>query len=253
MKLNKFIFLEAYYQTFVNWFDDPEDYMEENDSRVKTVVDGISKMKTVQEITQWLDANGFKYINQGSSRTVYEIDEYWVLKVAKSKAGIRQNEKESQIFHNRDTRYFAASNPVSHEDDLWIVVQKLIPLQSEEEFEQETGIDFYTFFEIVEESRRDREASLEQIICNMFGREKTEEELQKEYEETEEEYHDDITEKDCSEVDVTPYTKNRDLNEFLNLIATYDLGLGDLRRIEHWAKGPKILDLGWAGSFADRD
>lgn len=253
MKLNKFIFLEAYYQTFVNWFDDPEDYTEENDSKVKTVVDGISKLKTVQEITGWLDANGFKYINQGSSRTVYEIDEYWVLKVAKSNAGVRQNEKESQIYHNRDTRYFAARNPVSHEDDLWIVVQKLTPLQSEEEFEQETGIDFYTFFEIAEESRRDREASLEQIICNMFGREKTEEELQKEYEETEEEYWDDITEKDCSEVDVTPYTKNRALTEFLNLIATYDLGMGDLTRIEHWAKGPKILDLGWAGGFGGGD
>ena len=48
-------------------------------------------------------------------------------------------------------------------------------------------------------------------------------------------------------------TKNRALTEFLDLIATYDLGMGDLQRIEHWAKGPKILDLGWAGGFADRD
>jgi hypothetical protein len=251
MKLGKFIFLEAYYQTNVNWFDEPEYYTEEEESKVKTVVDGIANLQTVEQITGWLDSNGFQYIDQGSSRTVYVVDQDWVIKIAKNNAGLNQNHKEFSITHNRDTRYLAASNIVSHDDLLWMVVQRLTPMQSEEEFAEEVGMDMSTFFDVVDESRRDRGASIEQIVCNMYGRDKSPEELQKEYDETEEEYHDEISDKDCSDVDVKFFTKNRTLNEFLNLIATYDLGLGDLRRVEHWAKGPKILDLGWSGGFGD--
>lgn len=49
----------------------------------------------------------YKYIGEGSSRQVFDLNNGYVIKVAKNKAGIAQNRMEYKISANDDTGLFA--------------------------------------------------------------------------------------------------------------------------------------------------
>ena len=63
----------------------------------------------------------YKYIGSGSSRDVFDLENGYVIKVAKNKAGIAQNKAEYKISDNDNSDLFAKVVQVSNDFSLLIM------------------------------------------------------------------------------------------------------------------------------------
>jgi hypothetical protein len=63
------------------------------------------------------------YLGQGSSRVVYALSTGKVLKIAKTQAGVAQNEAESEVSRNPSTRYIGAKVYESDPNFYWSVME----------------------------------------------------------------------------------------------------------------------------------
>lgn len=81
----------------------------------------------------------------GSSRIIFEIDDEKVLKLAKNKKGVAQNEFEEQT-----SRYGSMVVHVFDCDDnyMWLVEENCVPAK-EEDFERLIGLPFETYCDLI--------------------------------------------------------------------------------------------------------
>ncbi len=71
-----------------------------------------------------IENNKYHLIGSGSGRHVYDMDNDYVIKVAKNRKGIIQNKAEEEIASkNKDTLYLAKIKAVS-EDYLYLIMEK---------------------------------------------------------------------------------------------------------------------------------
>ena len=64
----------------------------------------------------------YKYIGEGSSREVYDLNNEYVLKVAKNKAGLAQNRSEYKIYKKDNSKLFA--NILYASDDYNFIIMR---------------------------------------------------------------------------------------------------------------------------------
>lgn len=102
-------------------------------------MDEFKSLKTFKERLDYCNSR-LKKIGTGSSRTVYKIDDSKVLKLAKNKKGIVQNETE--IDRGNDTYYSSILAQVfdSDDDGLWVEMELAIPI-NKYEFRRLTDFD----------------------------------------------------------------------------------------------------------------
>lgn len=80
-------------------------------------------------------------IASGSGRVVYDINDQYVLKVAKNEKGIAQNEVEINISSYNDTRDIVTKVLDSDDNNTWVIVEKGKKL-TERRFKEIVGFDF---------------------------------------------------------------------------------------------------------------
>lgn len=84
------------------------------------------------------------YIGNGSSRTVFQIDDYACLKLAKNVRGIQQNLREIQLGTEPYLSLFPkVLNGTDEENGLWIISEFVLPIRKKgEEFEDIYNVPF---------------------------------------------------------------------------------------------------------------
>lgn len=106
----------------------------------------IETFKSLRSFTQrknYCDQN-LRRISSGSGRIVYQVDNEKVLKLAKNKKGIAQNEIEIQYGNERYFSNIIAQTYDSDDNALWVemeLARKVTPTM----FKKIVGIDIYTF------------------------------------------------------------------------------------------------------------
>ena len=100
-------------------------------------------LKSFKYRVAYCDAN-LKKIGAGSSRIVYKVDEEKVLKLAKNKKGISQNEIEIQYGRYSDLDGIVAKIFDSDESNLWVEME-LAKKISNGDFKRITGFNFEDF------------------------------------------------------------------------------------------------------------
>lgn len=167
-------------------------------------------------------------IGNGSSRIVFQLDDYSCLKLAKNGKGVKQNEEEMRI-GNSDYISIVPKilNGSDEENYQWVISEYVLPA-NEEDFEEVYKIEFLTIKEFVNAlvAANSRSSRVEQDWGN-----KTTMRLYDEY--------------DTNEDVVNLF------NDISELYYGYDHGVGDLLRIQNWGMvnreyGPEmvILDTG---------
>lgn len=89
-------------------------------------------------------------IASGSARTIYEIDEYTVLKLAKNKKGIAQNEVEAGIGTDQYFENILAKVLETDEKDRWVVMERAKKITKSRFESLMDGIDIYDFHNYVQ-------------------------------------------------------------------------------------------------------
>lgn len=83
-------------------------------------------------------------INSGSGRIVYKIDDEKVLKLAKNRKGVAQNEVEVDYSHDYVIKHLFAKTYDFHPDFLWLEME-LCKKINYNRFKQLVGVDFKTY------------------------------------------------------------------------------------------------------------
>ena len=119
-----------------------------------------------------------KRISSGSSRIVYKIDDQKVLKLAKNKKGIAQNEAEAGDYYKNSIGCFAEIYDVD-ENYLWIEMQ-LARRVRVSDFKRLTGYDFDVMCQWIYNcrSRYSRNGSYDKRYDQIFNSEQFEELLE---------------------------------------------------------------------------
>lgn len=171
-------------------------------------------------------------IGNGSSRTVFQIDDETVLKLAKNRRGIAQNESE----YDKGNDYYISHvfpkvyNGSDGDNYMWIVSEYVLPAK-EDDFEAVLGIDFFDvqkFITFLRKSNRGDGFAGKRVM-----------EYYQQFEENE---------------DVTNL-----FNMLNDLLVGYDMGIGDFERICNWGMAlrdgqPTLLpiDAGFTAEVAER-
>lgn len=175
-------------------------------------------LKSSKEILEAIrEHTSFTPLGEGEGRVVFKLADPGgnfdiVLKVAKGRGGILQNQKEEQIGGNPEFENVVAQVYAAHKDDLWIVSDYVFGFKedteeaSSEEFYQELGMTPDELVELIE-GDTDEEISYEDNNAQFI----------------------------------------KDLRD---LVHTYDISLADLRKPEHYGKRKSdgqlvLLDYGF--------
>jgi hypothetical protein len=136
----EFIFLKDYEGGKEYWLDELNESQElREDYPSHFDMEHFKSLKTFAQRIQYCDAN-LKRIGGGSSRIVFKIDDQKVLKLAKNKKGIVQNDTE--IDRGNDTYYSSILAQVfdSDDDGLWVEMELATPI-NKYEFYRLTNFD----------------------------------------------------------------------------------------------------------------
>ncbi len=87
-------------------------------------------------------------ISSGSGRIVYKIDDEKVLKLAKNKKGVAQNEVEVDYSHDYVIKHLFAKTYDFHPDFLWVEME-LCKKINYNRFKQLVGVDFKTYSHMI--------------------------------------------------------------------------------------------------------
>jgi len=137
-------------------------------------------------------------IAEGSSRMVFKIDEQKVLKLAKNRKGLGQNEAEANMGYN-ESYFDCIAEVFDYDEDYLFVEMELAKKCSPKDFKRITGYDFNTFTKFI------------QSDINGSTRK-----------DFEQEFIDDVYENQTILAQVSEFIRN------------YDLPLGDLLTIKHY-------------------
>lgn len=88
-------------------------------------------------------------LGYGKARIVYKLTPASVLKIAKNDFGLIQNKTELDIFTNPETAPMVTKIFDYDTHDNWIIAEYVIPLKSEEEFKELTGMVFSSFYDAI--------------------------------------------------------------------------------------------------------
>jgi len=158
-------------------------------------------------------------VGKGSARTVYQIDEDTVLKIAHNKKGVAQNEIESDwSMHNYHGNLLPDLIETDDDNNMWLVKQRANRIKKSE-FKQMTGHTFQEFSQTLR-ARADDVNGVRYKTPYPGGVN------------VEEDYFDDEF-----------------FNELMSLISTYDLEAGDMQQISNWGRvkdneDPILTDVG---------
>ena len=128
----EFIFLKDYEGGKEYWLDELNESQElREDYPSHFDMEHFKSLKTFAQRIRYCDAN-LKRIGGGSSRIVFKIDDQKVLKLAKNKKGIVQNDTE--IDRGNDTYYSSILAQVfdSDDDGLWVEMELATPINKYE-------------------------------------------------------------------------------------------------------------------------
>lgn len=91
------------------------------------------------------------FIDKGSSRSVFILSDKEVLKVARNRAGVAQNEAESKLSNDGKASNFVAKVFGHGGGYSWLRSERVTPLTSFDEFKELAGIPFKTYVEMIDE------------------------------------------------------------------------------------------------------
>lgn len=94
-------------------------------------MNAFKALKTFKQRIEYCE-NNLKRLNSGSSRIVYKIDNNKVLKLAKNKKGIEQNDTEIDLGSGSYFSSIVAQVFDSHPDGLWVEMELAIPINKYE-------------------------------------------------------------------------------------------------------------------------
>jgi hypothetical protein len=89
------------------------------------------------------------FLNKGSSRSVFALDDTSVLKVARNRAGLAQNKAEAGLSGNPRGGNFVAKVYAHAPDFSWLKSEKVVPLTSSVQFEGLVGIPFDIYVNLI--------------------------------------------------------------------------------------------------------
>jgi len=113
----------------------------------------------VQYAVEFLETLG-----KGSSRRAFLLSSKYALKIAINEKGIAQNEAELDVFTNPKSRAIVAKvYDADQEGNKWLISDLVKPLDSEEEFEQLTGVKWYLFSEQIRSHMQNRGADAQKL------------------------------------------------------------------------------------------
>jgi GNAT superfamily N-acetyltransferase len=161
-------------------------------------VEEFSKLKSFNQRIQYCEKNLLR-ISSGSSRVVYKIDETKVLKLAKNKKGLAQNEVEIDFSNDYMWDGLVAEIFNYDENNLWTEME-LARKVNPKMFQEVTGLNFDEYCD-----------NLRYYDSQQGNRKNT-------YKPTKPESYDDMWENEYG-------------SGMLNLVGSYDLPVGDLCRL----------------------
>lgn len=106
----------------------------------------------------------FNEIGEGSSRQVFELPSGKVLKVALNPAGIDQNRVEVQTSTNPSLTPIMAKIFVWDKGYEWLIVERVTPFETSEEFSSNVGISYSLFRFIIGAYRTYKPAEIEEFF-----------------------------------------------------------------------------------------
>jgi hypothetical protein len=176
-------------------------------------IDEFSKLPSFAARKRYA-AERLKKLGEGSSRIVYQIDNDTVLKMAKNKKGLAQNEVETDWGMHQMYSELLPDLIDADDDNLWMVKQRANRIKKSE-FERMTGFKFNEFG-----------TALRLRVDEIMGRSRHA---------TPEEYQDIIDDEFVGDV--------------ISLIVDFDLEPGDMAQIGNWGKlsdegDPVLTDVG---------
>lgn len=141
----------------LNLFDEISDF--DNDDF------DIRKFRRIENYREKIEyvQNKLEYINEGSSRAVYKIDDYYVFKLALNSRGIAQNKTEINVGKKSIFRYILAS--VVEHDPLgrWVISERAVPV-TDKYIERATGgIEIYVIKKYIEYNVTENEQLFSQL------------------------------------------------------------------------------------------
>lgn len=89
------------------------------------------------------------FLNKGSARSVFALDDITVLKVARNRAGLAQNKAEAGLSSNPRGGNFVVKVYEHAPDFSWLKSEKVIPLTSSDQFEALAGIPFDIYVNLI--------------------------------------------------------------------------------------------------------
>jgi hypothetical protein len=103
---------------------------------------------TPQEKEEYAKAT-LDFLDKGSSRSVFSLDDRMVLKVARNRAGLAQNKAEAELSGKARGGDFVAKVFDHAPDFSWLKSEKVEPLTSPEQFEALVGIPFDVYVNLI--------------------------------------------------------------------------------------------------------
>lgn len=188
----------------------------------------ISMLPTQEDMLAYARARLLP-LGAGSAREVFYLGSHAVLKIAKNQFGREQNEQEARVGSNSDVSAVVARIlDVAPDGESWLVSEYAAPFQSEEQFDQRV-MPMYEFSDLLRYMQK--EHSLVEAVRTYFRTQRINVKKNLEY--------------------FRWMRKSPFLKAMYDLIHTYDFGLGDLDRFEHYgvtADGRVVLiDYGFRG------
>lgn len=122
----------------------------ENHSNKLTGMDELYHPKNFASLKTFCD-NKFEKLSSGSGRLVYIIDETTVLKLAKNKKGLAQNEQETNAYYNNvfGTDFAKIHDYFETEEGVWWLVAEKANKLTAAKFKEITGFPVKLMFEVI--------------------------------------------------------------------------------------------------------
>lgn len=168
-------------------------------------IEEFKKLTTFQKRIQYC-AERLQRINQGSSRIVYKLPDEKVLKLAKSKKGIAQNEAEIEQSLDNYINSLLAKVYDYDENNLWLVAQYCKPI-NDQRFQQLVGVKFSDYWDII---------------------------TYEDYERNPVKYRRAVTKP--SKPKIQDYYENEFINDMMDYIINYEPPIGDILRISSYGE-----------------
>ena len=195
-------------------------------------------------------------LGKGTSRQAFILSNRFVLKVAMNAKGQAQNEAELDIFTNPEIAPFMTRIYKADIDGMnWLVADIVRPIESDEEFDKLTGVNFWDLADILEGHNRFKDLDdYRSVIEDRIGYTEADLEYFRDSGQENNVAHEEKVlaglQKKLAAID-HPLVK-----ALVNGIENFGMGYGDLVQMIHWGKTPDgravLLDYGLTDEIYDK-